>query len=67
MDRRYSLNEAKADLAPFESIDLATGIGALQLVPDNAGRLYSLEIAASLISELDLSSNPLRADTAAMD
>lgn len=53
MDPLNTLSASGTNLAPFDSIDLAAGVGALQLVPENAGRLYSLEIAASLIAELE--------------
>lgn len=47
-----SLEELVNDLAAFDIVDLAAGIGGLQLVPSNAERQLRLDLAASIVASL---------------
>lgn len=47
-----SLASLRQQLEPFEIKDLAQRVGALLLMPENAGNAYRLEVAASLVQTL---------------
>ncbi|MFH1679398.1 MAG: hypothetical protein ABIH26_01995 [Candidatus Eisenbacteria bacterium] len=47
------LSELLSVLTAHDPFDIAAGIGGLQLMPENANRLYRLEMAASIVAGLE--------------
>ncbi len=52
MNLSTDATELVKTLAKYDATDLAAGIGALQLMPENADKLLRLEAAATLIGGL---------------
>jgi hypothetical protein len=44
------VENVRALITPFELLDVAAGVGALQLLPDNGGRIWRLEAAAGVLA-----------------
>ncbi len=53
LDFQDDLDLLRGEFSPFDVADLAACIGALQLVPENAGRTFSLRTLAAVIASLD--------------
>jgi hypothetical protein len=52
MDAPDFLSSIRTALEPYDPLDLASGLGALQLVPENADHLLRLEVAAAAAAGL---------------
>jgi hypothetical protein len=52
MDAQGFLAPIRTALEPYDPLDLSAGLGALQLVPENADRLLRLEVAAAAAAGL---------------